>query len=251
MQFYLGTHMPHWLKKDDAPPLFVSTRRLERDKSLPVARNHWALDSGGFTELSMYGEWRTTPGEYAARILRYINEIGLMDWAAPQDWMCEPWILAKTGRTVAEHQALTIDSFVGLASQELPVIPVLQGWTIDDYLEHLDQYAARGIDLARFPTVGIGSVCRRESTSQIGTICSTLASCGLKLHGFGVKGAGIARYGQHLTSADSMAWSYGGRCSRPCPHGTAASCANCYTYALNWRANVLHQAQAPTQLELC
>ncbi len=34
---------------------------------------------------------------------RYRDEIGCLLWAAPQDWMCEPWITAKTGLTVAEH----------------------------------------------------------------------------------------------------------------------------------------------------
>ncbi len=34
---------------------------------------------------------------------RYRDEIGCLLWAAPHDWMCEPWITAKTGLTVAEH----------------------------------------------------------------------------------------------------------------------------------------------------
>ena len=29
-------------------------------KTLPRARGRWALDSGGFSELSLYGEWRTS-----------------------------------------------------------------------------------------------------------------------------------------------------------------------------------------------
>jgi hypothetical protein len=35
--------------------------------------------------------------EYAGLVARYAEEIGGMDWAAPQDWMCEPWIIEKTG----------------------------------------------------------------------------------------------------------------------------------------------------------
>lgn len=30
-----------------------------------------------------------------------------MRFAAPMDWMCEPWILSKTGLTLAEHQERT------------------------------------------------------------------------------------------------------------------------------------------------
>ena len=47
-------------------PLFVSHRRLARRKTLPRARSGWALDSGGFSELSLYGGWRTTAEDYVA-----------------------------------------------------------------------------------------------------------------------------------------------------------------------------------------
>lgn len=108
--FYLGTHQPSWLAELDVP-LFVSHRRLANRRRLPRARVGWALDSGGFTELSMYGQWRTSPEEYVAAVRRHDAEVGKLSWAAPQDWMCEPFILAKTGRTVADHQARTIDNF--------------------------------------------------------------------------------------------------------------------------------------------
>ena len=38
---------------------------------------------------------RTDPGLYAARVRRYRDQIGRLAWAAPQDWMCEPAILAS------------------------------------------------------------------------------------------------------------------------------------------------------------
>ena len=66
--FFLGTHQPHWLARTEVP-LFISHRALARRsprRPLPRARGPWALDSGGFTELSTYGEWRTTPAAYVA-----------------------------------------------------------------------------------------------------------------------------------------------------------------------------------------
>ena len=51
MKFYLGTHQTGWLAKLDVP-LFVSRRRLATLRKLPRAVGSWALDSGGFTELS-------------------------------------------------------------------------------------------------------------------------------------------------------------------------------------------------------
>lgn len=237
MLFYLGTHMPHWLR-DSEVPLFVSHRRLARDKGVPKAACRWALDSGGFTELSMYGEWRTEPAEYVEAVERYTTEVGMLDWAAPQDWMCEPHMLAKTHKTVAEHQVLTTVNYLELVERapHLPFIPVLQGWTLDDYLTHAAFYERQGVVLSECSTVGVGSVCRRESTDEIGEIMAELHQLGLKLHGFGVKGAGIRKYGEYMHSADSMAWSARGRRIQPCPHRGVTSCANCKDHALEWRS---------------
>lgn len=61
---YLGTHETSWLRSAGVP-LFISHRRLARLKrTLPVAIAPWALDSGGFSELSLHGGWKTTPSEY-------------------------------------------------------------------------------------------------------------------------------------------------------------------------------------------
>lgn len=239
--FYLGTHMPHWLN-DSTVPLFVSHRRLQRNKSVPRAKCRWALDSGGFTELSMYGEWRTTPAEYVNAVTRYVDEIGKLDWAAPQDWMCEPWILAKTGMSVRAHQHLTTHNYLDLRQMapELPIVPVIQGWADDDYQRHVEMYERAGVNLDAEPIVGIGSVCRRESTDDIGRIVWRLNTVlGLRLHGFGVKGAGVRKYGRFLTSSDSMAWSARGRRVKPCPHTGVSSCANCRPHAMEWRSRVL------------
>lgn len=253
MKFYLGTHRPYWLGYAQLQdlPIFVSHRTLRDRKTLPVARMDWALDSGGFTELSMHGRWKTPPGEYIESVYRYRDEIGSLDWASPQDWMCEQVMLDKTGLTVERHQALTIESVLLLraVAPDLPFIPVLQGNTPKDYLRHVEEYAEFGIDLRDEPIVGVGSVCRRQATAEIGELISELASEGLNLHGFGVKMAGLQQYGHHLTSADSMAWSFWARMDANharrdgdvwlCPGGELHdSCNNCVHYALAWRERV-------------
>lgn len=244
MRFYLGTHMPGWLATMDVP-LFVSHRRLARRRTLPVARCRWALDSGGFSELSMYGRWATTPTEYAAAIGRYHDRIRRLDWAAPQDWMCEPFMLAKTGLTIAEHQARTLASFRELNATVygVVIIPVLQGWKIGDYVAHAEQYRDDGIDLAKSSLVGLGSVCRRQSTDEIAVIVTELEGYGFKLHGFGVKTSGLARYGHRLASADSMAWSFNARRNPPLPSCRHKSCANCPRWALRWRERILRRTR--------
>jgi hypothetical protein len=190
--FWLGVHHPHWLATAGFP-LFVSHRTLRVRRTLPRAAAPWALDSGGFTALSGGGCWDTTPAQYIAAVERYAAEIGQLEWAAPMDWMCEPAIRTKTGKTVTQHQQLTVDNYIELrsAAPHLPFIPVLQGWDLDDYRRCADLYAARGIDLSGETLTGIGSVCRRQATAQIAGIVAGLADAGIRLHGFGVKAGDV------------------------------------------------------------
>lgn len=246
--FYLGTHRPTWLWTTTDVPLFISHRVLrDRVSPFPAATTRWALDSGGFTELNLYGEWRTTPEEYIASVRRYVNELGGLDWASPQDWMCEPWVITKTGLSVKEHQRLTVENYLTLKrlAPDLPFIPVLQGWELADYHAHADAYIAAGVDLPAEPVVGIGSVCRRQATGQIAGIFDSLRVRGLSMHGFGVKSQGLSLYADSLTSADSLAWSYGARqdALRGIRHCAKKTCANCLHYALSWRRRVLHNLE--------
>lgn len=98
------------------------------------------------------------------------------------------------------------------------------------------------------PLVGLGSVCRRQALGEATAIVQALAALGIRLHGFGMKGEGIALYGAQLETADSMAWSYAGR-RRPNPDCEVGSCANCRHYALDWRARALAGAQGVTGVQ--
>ena len=89
-------------------PLFVSHRQLASRKSFPRAQGPWCEDSAGFTEIRLYGGYQTPPRQYVADVRLHMQEIGKMQWAAIQDWMCEPFMLAKTGLSVEEHQSRTI-----------------------------------------------------------------------------------------------------------------------------------------------
>jgi hypothetical protein len=250
MRFWLGADV-HWLPL--GLPLMVSHRRLRRRVTLPRATAPWVCDSGGFTELSTHGRWTISPAEYVAAVRRYQDEIGRLEWVSPQDHMCEPWIVAKTGLSVAEHQRRTTDNLLELRAlaPDLPIIPVLQGWQLGDYLRHLDEYDRAGVDLTVEPLVGLGTVCRRQATAEIGAIVWELARRGLPLHGFGVKADGLRSYGHLLASADSMAGSYGARRRvGRCPHGIVAWEANCPEWARQWRSGVLDRLAAPAQLDL-
>jgi hypothetical protein len=258
-RFYLGSHQPGWLNHVGVP-LFVSDVRLRVYKRLPVAAARWACDSGGFSELQRHGTWTVTPAEYVARLRRYQDEIGRLDWAAPQDWMCEPIIrhggvvagqrFAGTHRTVEDHQRRTVWNLVQLRdlAPDLPIIPVVQGFTESEYLRCADLYwSLARIDLTAEPLVGVGSICRRQGTAEAGRILAALRRWGVsRLHGFGFKILGLADHGDLLTSADSMAWSDTARKLRRPAFAECAgkhkNCANCVRFALRWRADVLAAA---------
>jgi hypothetical protein len=230
--FYLGAHRPHWLGLTDAP-LFVSHSTLRGRRTLPRARGRWALDSGGFSELAKHGRWTVSAASYAASVQRYQREIGGLDFAAQQDWMCEPFMLAKTGLTVAEHQRRTIANYLELRelAPEVPWMPVLQGWAPADYFAHLAAYRAAGVELAELPIVGVGSICRRQHTGPIQRMLAELSALGVRLHGFGLKLSGFRACSHVLTSADSMAWSYHARKERN-------GLQNDLGFALEWRERV-------------
>lgn len=239
--FYLGSHIVNWLW-DEEMTLFVSHRRLGRYKTLKPARKNWALDSGGFSELSMYGGWQTSQADYVRMVRRYHSEIGKLDFAAIQDWMCEPIMLEKTGLSIRQHQERTVKSYLSLMDEapDLPWLPVIQGWKLSDYRRCVDLYAKHGVDLDQLPVVGLGSVCRRQATSEALDIIRALSHDGLKLHGFGFKIGGLKEGRKYLASADSMAWSFDARRSPPLPGcKNHKNCANCKHFASRWLTKIL------------
>lgn len=255
--FYLGTHRSSWLDEKacaEVPdemvaswvasagiPLFISRRQLEKRRKLPRARARWALDSGGFTELTKFGGWELSPKEYIALVRRFRDEIGLLDWAAPMDWMCEVEQLQRTGLSVPQHVERTVQNFLELRERapDLPIIPVLQGLRMEDYAVCMRLYEKAGVDLTKEKVVGLGSVCRRQSDDEVVEFAAEMSKLGVRLHGFGFKIEGLKKAQDFFVSADSMAWSYGARRNQGhCPEGKN-TCANCLHEALAWREKLL------------
>lgn len=211
MKFYVGLHQPSDTKHFEHA--FVSVNRL-RGRKKPIGAKSWIMDSGAFTEISTHGGYRHSIEAYAAEILRWAGN-GLVA-AVAQDYMCEPFILAKTGMTVEQHQRLTIERYDALnaaVAGAVYIMPVLQGYTKEDYLRHLEMYGDR---LPYGAYVGVGSVCKRNG--DIAAIESILLAIkrvrpDLRLHGFGLKTTALSSGLVHelLHSADSMAWSFAAR----------------------------------------
>lgn len=241
--FYLGLHHPSDVRQmPEGTKAFVSVVTLRGYKGqMPKSEVPVRVDSGGFSEIAKHGAWVTEPEQYADECERIAAEVGMVETFFPQDWMCEPQMLR--GRSVELHQAATISSLMAMRRlcPKLPFCPVLQGWTIKDYLTHMRMWRDVGFNLEEEPTVAIGSVCRRQATTEIGEIVYALHSEGLTdLHGLGVKLDGLLLYGQWLASSDSMAWSAAARRQQTklpeCSH--RGICNNCLRYALYWRSEL-------------
>ena len=60
--------------------------------------------------------------------------------------LCEPFVLERTGLTVADHQRITIERYDDLISCDtggVPIMPVLQGYEPCQYVDHVLAYSDR------------------------------------------------------------------------------------------------------------
>ncbi|RYG87650.1 MAG: hypothetical protein EON59_06775 [Alphaproteobacteria bacterium] len=200
LKFFPGLHQPGDAKHFDRA--CISIHRLETRRK-PVACPEVMIDSGAFTKLAKHGGYPEPVDVYAAQLYRlHTQGVVRIAVAAAQDYMCEPFMLARTGLTVADHQRLTIERYDALLSAlhdlfdgppPFPMMPVLQGFTVADYLRHLADYGDR---LTPDMWVGVGSVCKRQgNVSAIEIILHAIKEVrpDLRLHGFRRKGHGPSK----------------------------------------------------------
>jgi hypothetical protein len=209
--FFIGIHQPSdaW----HVGRAMISINRLENRVS-DFRVNDWLLDSGAFSRLDT-GKGHLPVEEYARQILRW-SQCGQLLASVSQDYMCEPFILAKTGMTVSEHQRLTTERYQqlrALVPANLEIMPVLQGYEPWEYVTHLQQY---GDLILEGMWVGVGSVCKRNASPwQIISVLRGIKAVrpDLRLHGFGVKTTALMldEIGEGFYSVDSMAWSFAAR----------------------------------------
>lgn len=207
MEFFVGLHQPSDCKHLN--DVFVSVNRLKTRKTFKVDR--WIMDSGAFTIVNKHGGYPEEPEEYAKEIKRWSTNGNLLA-AVSQDYMCEEFVLNKTGLTIPDHQRLTIERYDHLLACDtggVYIMPVLQGYSPQDYVSHIRQYGDR---LAYGAWVGVGSVCKRNANpSAIKAVLNAIKTerPDLQLHGFGLKKTALkdAEILAYLKTADSMAWS--------------------------------------------
>lgn len=172
------------------------------------------IDSGGYSFIKGMGEYQTTHEAY----LDWISQVS-PDLFALRDYPCEPDVLAEHDRTVEEHQAMTTQDHRELmdliedSAIEAQPVSVVQGRSIQEYLEHLDELRDNGL---LTDVLGVGSVCGRHATKEIKPIIKAIDNNTpdrVSLHGFGIKIPSLQEPDifHRLNSADSMAYSYTAR----------------------------------------
>lgn len=147
------------------------------------------LDSGGFTLLNRYGD-------YPFSIVALMNLVAFLNphYYASADYPCEPDISRQLGvMTNIERIHATVVNAVRMSEWENQVsgqlVPVIQGYTLDEYLECVDLHHQFGT-IREY--MAVGSMCRRVSNAELHSIIPGIAEharqAGVRrLHFFGLK----------------------------------------------------------------
>jgi len=187
------------------------------------------IDSGGFSLMLETGE-HDPVSEYMA----FVEEHDA-NYAALQDYPCEPSILEKYDRSVKDHQYMTVEAaaenlaYIQDNNIDVEPVAVLQGWEVDDYLECIDLFRDAGV---MTDYIGVGSVCRRNAEEDIRDVLTTIRSelPDKEIHAFGVKKS-VLRYPDvwaALSSVDSSAWYFGMYQGKPVPERAWHTCCKLY-----------------------
>jgi hypothetical protein len=207
----------------------------------------FAMDSAGYTAMKSWQRKGTQAGMAGvfpwscSAYVEFATSCGAAWWSQP-DMCCEPEIATNQDEidyrinataTLLEgtlrqlyawqNELSKICSATTVANMLPPPVPVLQGWSSQDYLRSLDLLNAVWERwqpwLAPPRLIGIGSVCRRtmgHKTHGLYAILDKIEGSipnGSKLHLFGVKGACLDDLAKKswIASADSMAYDFSSR----------------------------------------
>jgi hypothetical protein len=194
------------------PHVFISAatlwdKKYRRWKKLyPPTFESLFLDSGGFSWNRDHCGYPFSVEQYAELAVR-LNAT----FVATLDLPCEPGVNRYAHSTNEERIRRTVQQAV-VASELFPNllwVPVIQGYTVDEYLSCIDLY--REVDAVR-PYMAVGSLCTRNSAGKTWEVLRAIRARipGVRLHGFGVSLALLKdrRIRTALWSADSQAWRF-------------------------------------------
>lgn len=179
--------------------------KWRRDKFKSSFGLRW-LDCGGFTMLNKFGDYPFSIVNLANLIIRTKPH-----FYAPNDYPCEPEITRSLGlMTNTQRIEATVRNTIEMAEYEnqLPgqMVPVIQGYTLSEYLYCLQLHAEAGTIR---DYMAVGSMCRRISNDELSNLIPGIyraaqkVGCA-KLHFFGLKlSKHVQVYNEFIWSRDS------------------------------------------------
>ncbi|WP_135536131.1 deazapurine DNA modification protein DpdA family protein [Halostella pelagica] len=196
------------LRKMEVPNVMISYATANNTPFDTI--EHLFIDSGGYSQLHTHQEYQTSDQDYLSYIREHDPEL-----FALRDYPCDPGIRTQLDRTVEDRQKRTAQKHRKLLSMyddsnlDSQAVAVLQGWTPQQYLSHIDMLRSEGV-LTRY--VAIGSLSNRrpqEAAKIIHKVRDALPSRH-RLHGLGVSTSVLRqpRIIQSLDSADSAAYDF-------------------------------------------
>jgi len=212
-----------WIEKHNVPLLINATSRWSRNRDVFLHMRDYdtpfIIDAGGYNVQSYHDTHSPTSVQqelasdhpfYPWSVQEYHNWLSenqqLFDWACVMDYACEErfddvWSVEQRMQSTLDN---TIEQFN--MDPEYDLVPVIQGRSIDQYIDFTDTLQDYGIDVSE---VGLGTVCRLSNTNEIISVEQELRERTdiERMHGFGVK-IGAYKKGVNFESADSAAWNY-------------------------------------------
>ena len=207
----------HYLK---VPNVMISAGSVWQPKTnkFSLSRTHIPdtveqvfLDSGGYSFFSYYPDYPFTIEEYI-NLANIIKDQSGITRVVTLDYPCEPDINRSRVSTNEERIQKTVSNAVECIQYDetIPWLPVIQGYTIDEYLYCVDLYKDAGITSDYW---AIGSICSRKGFPyKIRRIITTLSEAlQSKIHAFGIslKYLYDPQIFNNIYSSDSAAWVWG------------------------------------------
>lgn len=170
------------------------------------------LDSGGYSFFSRWGDYPFSIEDYVG-LAHLLQDKYPLYRVATLDYPCEPDIDRSHLMTNEDRIKKTVSNAVECmhTDQNLPWLPVIQGYTTNEFLSCIDLYEEVGITSDYW---AIGSICSRKGNPlELRKIITSIKEQhpNGKLHAFGL-GIPFLRdpqIFQAIYSSDSAAWNWG------------------------------------------
>lgn len=168
------------------------------------------VDSGGFQATAA---WDMDYPYEPKKLYDWAESLGA-DYVAAPDFACEPElhkssVEQRMARTVEAH-AYAYNQYKS-GSYTFELVPVLQGYTAEQYRECIDWFESEG--LIR-DYMAIGTVCKRESVDAIHDVLTAietkLPNTDYHMFGMTLNAWKDRRLHGRFRSADTAAWNWGG-----------------------------------------